>query len=581
MRTWMRSKVRLLFITCAVLLAIPAIALADNVVNDVTAGGSDTITAGGSTTINYKVNGTGGDGQSGCNASDGSSATVNLSVPANVTASKTSLTFTACNVFQSVTFSSNTAGDYPISVSSISDSGTGTYKNEANFTLHVNAPPPPPNDPPTISVPGPQTVEATSSNGAVVNYTATASDPEDGSLTPTCTPASGSTFPLGTTRVNCSVTDSGGLEDSGFFDVTVVDTTDPTLNLPGNITEEATGPGGAAVSFSATADDAVDSDVQVNCTPASGSTFQLGTTTVDCTATDDFGNTSSGSFTVTVEDTTAPSLNLPGNQTVEATGPGGATVTYTADADDLVDGNIAADCTPASGATFPLGTTTVECSATDAAGNTANGTFDVTVEDTTAPTLDSHADVSATATTSAGAVVNYTKPSATDAVDSNPTVTCSPAPGATFPIGTTTVSCTAEDASGNVSAAKTFKVNVSVSWSNFLQPINVPPATQSIFKMGSTVPVKFNLTGASSGITNGTFYLKYAYTGIGDNNGEMESVATTTGTTGTQFRYSEGQYIYNWSTKGVVTKPGNYELRVYTDANGTNLLGKVSIELKK
>jgi hypothetical protein len=124
-------------------------------------------------------------------------------------------------------------------------------------------------------------------------------------------------------------------------------------------------------------------------------------------------------------------------------------------------------------------------------------------------------------------------------------------------------------------------VTVSYGWSNFLQPINVPPATQSIFKMGSTVPVKFNLTGASSGITDGTFYLKYAYTGIGDNNGEMESVATTTGTTGTQFRYSEGQYIYNWSTKGVVTKPGNYELRVYTDAAGTNLLGTASIELKK
>jgi len=128
-------------------------------------------------------------------------------------------------------------------------------------------------------------------------------------------------------------------------------------------------------------------------------------------------------------------------------------------------------------------------------------------------------------------------------------------------------------------------VTVTYGWSNFLQPINIPSPTvqQSIFKMGSTVPVKFQLTGASSGITDGTFYLKYAYTGTGDNNGEMESVATTTGTTGTMFRYdaTAGQYIYNWSTKGVVTKPGNYELRVYTDSNGTNLLGKVSIELKK
>ena len=127
-------------------------------------------------------------------------------------------------------------------------------------------------------------------------------------------------------------------------------------------------------------------------------------------------------------------------------------------------------------------------------------------------------------------------------------------------------------------------MTVTYGWSNFLQPINIPSPTvqQSIFKMGSTVPVKFQLTGASSGITDGTFYLKYIYTGAGDNLGELESVATTTGTTGTQFRYdaTAGQYIYNWSTKSV-SQAGNYELRVYSDAAGTKLLGSVSIELKK
>jgi hypothetical protein len=127
-------------------------------------------------------------------------------------------------------------------------------------------------------------------------------------------------------------------------------------------------------------------------------------------------------------------------------------------------------------------------------------------------------------------------------------------------------------------------LSVAYSWSNFHQPINTTantsPYTQSVFKLGSTVPVKFNLTGASAGITDGTFYLKYAYVGAGDGQGEFESVATTTGTTGTEFRYSAGQYIYNWSTKSVA-KPGNYELRVYSDAAGTVLLGKVSIEIKK
>ena len=123
-------------------LAIPAVALADNVVNDVVAGGNDTITAGGSTTINYRINmAAAGDPQAGCNVSDGTPATVKLNVPSGVTASATSLTFNACNSSQGVTFSSSTPGNYAISVSGISDAGGGGYNNQANFTLHVNAPP--------------------------------------------------------------------------------------------------------------------------------------------------------------------------------------------------------------------------------------------------------------------------------------------------------------------------------------------------------------------------------------------------------------------------------------------------------
>ena len=132
----------------------------------------------------------------------------------------------------------------------------------------------------------------------------------------------------------------------------------------------------------------------------------------------------------------------------------------------------------------------------------------------------------ATATSANGAKVTYTSPGTTDAVDGPGTANCTPASGTTFAVGSTTVTCNATDDAGNNATPTTFKVNVAYAWSNFLQPINVT-GTQSIFKMGSTVPVKFNPTGASSGITDGTFYLKYAYMGTGDNNGEMESVATT------------------------------------------------------
>ena len=155
-----------------------------------------------------------------------------------------------------------------------------------------------PSTPPTLTLPPDQTVEATGPDGATVTYTVSASDAQDGTLAPSCSPASGSVIPLGTTTVNCSVTDSGGLTATGSFTVTVQDTTPPSLNLPGNITVEVGKP--AVVTYTATATDLVDSSVPVSCSPASGSTFALGQTTVNCSATDAHHNTATGSFTVTV-----------------------------------------------------------------------------------------------------------------------------------------------------------------------------------------------------------------------------------------------------------------------------------------
>jgi HYR domain-containing protein len=179
--------------------------------------------------------------------------------------------------------------------------------------------------------------------------------------------------------VNCSATDAHSNTANGSFTVTVQDTTPPSLTLPSDITAEATGPSGAAVTYTVSASDLVDGSVTVNCSPASGSTFPLGTTTVNCSATDAHSNTANGSFTVTVQDTTPPSLTLPSDITAEATSAAGAIVAYAASASDLVDGPVAVSCTPASGSTFAPGTTTVNCSATDAHSNTANGSFKVTV----------------------------------------------------------------------------------------------------------------------------------------------------------------------------------------------------------
>jgi hypothetical protein len=83
----------------------------------------------------------------------------------------------------------------------------------------------------------------------------------------------------------------------------------------------------------------------------------------------------------TVEDKTPPVIKVPANMTVSATGPSGAMVTYevTATDPDNEAATLKLSCTPSSGSAFPIGETTVECSASDPAGNTSHASFKVTV----------------------------------------------------------------------------------------------------------------------------------------------------------------------------------------------------------
>jgi hypothetical protein len=76
-------------------------------------------------------------------------------------------------------------------------------------------------EPPVLMLPTDISAEASEAGGAVVVYVATATDVVDGSLTPTCAPASGSLFAPGTTAVHCTVTDTAGNVASGDFQVTV------------------------------------------------------------------------------------------------------------------------------------------------------------------------------------------------------------------------------------------------------------------------------------------------------------------------------------------------------------------------
>jgi hypothetical protein len=158
------------------------------------------------------------------------------------------------------------------------------------------------------------------------------------------------------------------------------DTTAPVVMAPANITAEATGPGGALVTFTVTASDLVSGALIPTCDANSGDLFPLGTSAVTCSATDDAGNTGSDSFTITVVDTTAPVVTASANLSSVATSPAGAVVQFeAATASDLVDGVLTPTCDADLGDFFPLGNTTVTCTAADDAGNTGSDSFVVTV----------------------------------------------------------------------------------------------------------------------------------------------------------------------------------------------------------
>ncbi|WP_405241923.1 HYR domain-containing protein [Lentisalinibacter salinarum] len=391
-------------------------------------------------------------------------------------------------------------------------------------------------------------IEATGPDGATVSFTVSATD---NTATQTSCSATGATivedavtpglftgtFDVGTTGVSCTTTDQGGNSVIDAFDVSVVDTTPPVVTVSTTPVDtsavEATGSSGASVSFTVSAVDLYDPSPGSVCTlDADGSaitspaTFAVGTTSVTCTATDSSGNAASAPFSVTVVDTTAPSITVPGDITgVEATGPDGAivdfddTTTYDVTATDTVDTDVEIVCTPASGSTFPLGTTSVECTATDDGGNTATDSFDIGVRDTTAPEFDPPlTDVTATASGLAGAQVTFTA-TATDLVDTAVDVSCTIPDGSggtrtvvsgdTLPLGSTTVTCAATD-NGELgdnqpplnTTTETFEVEVALGFTGVTTNQN-----PNNLKTGSSIPLVWawldgNGTSVSVGNTN-------------------------------------------------------------------------------
>jgi microsomal dipeptidase-like Zn-dependent dipeptidase len=217
-----------------------------------------------------------------------------------------------------------------------------------------------------------------------VDFGPEAAGDECGSVSSACSPDSSTSFAVGTRSITCTAADEAGNEAECQFELVVEDTTPPSsvtppADLPG---VECTSPLGASSPLGiATASDLCDPDPTLfNNAP---SVFPLGTTNVLWTARDGSGNEGSASQSVTVVDTTPPSITAPGDVVAECEGPGGTSVALgTPVASDICSTVTLSNDEPES---FPLGSTNVTWTATDAEGNSAAAIQTVRVEDTTPP----------------------------------------------------------------------------------------------------------------------------------------------------------------------------------------------------
>jgi hypothetical protein len=278
-------------------------------------------------------------------------------------------------------------------------------------------------------------------------------------------------FPVGTTTVIYTARDPFGKTTICSFDITIIDEDAPVIFTNGNqIVSTDAGQCAASVDVSASATD--------NCTVgeplgirsdgiALTEPYPVGVTTIAWHVSDANGNAAALVIqTITVNDAEGPVITCPANITTNVVfGETGKVVNYDLPVatDNCGTPTLQLTAGLASGAVFPLGTTTVSYEATDAAGNKTSCSFTVTVtEDADAidPIInDCPTDI--TVSNDAGdcsAAVDWTVPTATDNSGSV-TLTSNFDPGAVFPVGTTLVTYTATDAAGNQTSCS-FNVNV-------------------------------------------------------------------------------------------------------------------------
>ncbi|WP_114317104.1 HYR domain-containing protein, partial [Winogradskyella tangerina] len=278
-------------------------------------------------------------------------------------------------------------GTFPIGTTTNSFTVTDAAGNttSCSFTVTVID-----NEDPTITCPANITVNNDSGVcGADVNYNVPFADNCPGStIAQTAGIASGGTFPIGTTTNSFTVTDAAGNTTSCSFTVTVIDNEDPTITCPSDIVIGTSGVDcSEIVTYNVTGNDNC-SGYTLSQTAGlpSGSAFPVGTTTNSFTITDAYGNTTSCSFNITVNDDTPPTATCQ-DITVSLDSTGNVTVAASA-VDNGSNDNCGVQSMTISPSTFTcsdIGNNTVTFTVTDTSGNTDTCTATITIQDTTAP----------------------------------------------------------------------------------------------------------------------------------------------------------------------------------------------------
>jgi uncharacterized protein len=254
----------------------------------------------------------------------------------------------------------------------------------------------------------------------------------------------------------------------------------------------------------------------------------------------------------TLPEATPPVLHLPANITAEATSPAGAIINFSATATDARDRTLVVTCIPASGSQFALGTITVACSATNSRNKTAEGSFTVSIVDTTPPVVVLNG-ITNGSTYTLGAVPVASCSATDSATGVAVPATLSITGGTPNHVGHFTATCSgAKDGAGNTAPPISAGYDVHYVFSGFLTDLSPDGPDGKTFKAGSTVGVKWRLENAQGGFivtpsSVETIQVAPDFSCVAGQQG----LAVDANFTGNGLQENNDRFQFNWKTTGL------------------------------